>query len=181
MQGMDREKVAAYVRERERIDAKVSTPPLAIWLLNLVNRVFKTAFREGPEDYMVIYERSRKKMQLLSTLSPCEKVAVGLRLGQFYTNYDFGDNVFGLRSFSMLKDYSAEQQTAYRKHWDAYEIGEDSVLRGPIVGDYPQNQLTPREEAEVEEIRRLRAEAGPGERTVLRWGTVDVPGRMTSR
>ncbi len=180
MEGMNQEKVHAYVEEKEALDTKRSPPSLALWFLGLLNGVFKTTFMEGPENYLTIYERDRKKQCLLVTLSTREKIAVGLQLGQFYTSYNRTANGITGPSHLMFRDWGEDQQVAYTDYWGSRSVGENPVLRGPIVGDYPQDQLTPHEEAELVEIRRLRAEAGPGERTVLRWHTVDFPGRMIS-
>ncbi len=182
MAGVNLEMITAYLAEKEKLDTREASPPMAVWLLNLMNMVFKTAFNEGPEDYMTIYERGRKQVQLLSTLSTREKIAVGLRLGQFYAHTEFTEDgdMHRIRTTSMLKDWSVEQQLGYHARWANLEAEDHSVLQGPIKGDVPQDQLTEYEQAEVAEKRRLRAEAGPGERTVLRWKTADFSNRMAS-
>ncbi len=173
----DQEKICAYMKEKEALDTKEPLPPLSLWLLDLLNRVFKTTFMKGPEDYMVAYERGRKKARLLATLTRYEKIAVGLELGQFYVRYgpertrlvDY-ENA-GWPTGSPFKDWAPEHQEAYRNRYDNSAPERDHVLSGPIVGDYPQDQFTPKEEAELDSMRELGWNWGPGKDVPHHWTT----------
>lgn len=179
MEGMDREKVRAYMEEKDRLNIKTRPSSSALWFLNLVNRIFKTAFMEGPEDYLTVYERGRAKVRLLSTLSTREKIAVGLKLGQFYSRFQpKNEGLLGCEeqwpTHLMFKDWDVSQQENYHQYWDAQDVGHDPVLSGSIAGDYPQDQFTLKEEAELDNMRELGRNWGPGEDVPRHWSTNDL-------
>lgn len=169
---VDQGKVSAYLTARQDFDARTKPSALALWLLSVINRIFKTKFGEIPDglwdQYLAECVVGHAEDQARPRLNTLEKIAAGVRSGQFYAPY-FADE-HRLSGFTKLQDWPDDVQYAYREHW--YKVDDSrpsNVRRGPIAGDVSKYQLTPAEQVELNRMRELRSQAGFGERVQLYW------------
>lgn len=166
---INHEKLSAYLTARQDFYARMKPSVVALWVLSVINRIFKTKFGEvsdTPWDQAVQRQERDRACPRLNTM---EKVAVGLRLGQFYAPKFAGEH--GLMGRYKLQDWPDDEQSAYREYWYGVEssAGRIDVRRGPIAGDVSKHQLTPAEQTELNRMRELRSQAGPGESVQLYW------------